>query len=98
MGTHSKPENPPEANLETTATARRPLPWLDWQVGERVVVRYRLEDGRHDALGHLLEVAPTHVTVNTRRGVVKVLAETMVTGKRVPEAPFPVHYPGTPAV
>lgn len=70
---------------------------MSWRVGQRVVVRYRLEDGRHDALGHLLEVAPTHVTVNTRRGVVKVLAETMVTGKLVPESPFPVEYPGTPA-
>lgn len=95
MSTQRKLENTCQSDSSTDFTSQ--LPWMSWQVGQRVVVRYRLEDGRHDALGHLLEVAPTHVTVNTRRGVVKVLAETMVTGKLVPESPFPVHYPGTPA-
>lgn len=92
MDTHAKLEQPESASSSGSSAE---LPWMSWRVGQRVVVRYRLEDGRHDALGHLLEVAPTHVTVNTRRGVVKVLAETMVTGKLVPESPFPVHYPGT---
>ena len=63
-------------------------PSLQWQVGQRVVVRYRKPDGLYDALGHLTEVAPTHVTVNTRKGLVTVPASVMVTGKRVPESPF----------
>ncbi|MDO5719475.1 MAG: hypothetical protein Q4P05_01935 [Actinomycetaceae bacterium] len=64
------------------------LPWMRWQVGQRVVLRYRLADGLHDALGHLTEIATDHVTVATRRGEVIVRAETMVTGKLVPESPF----------
>lgn len=64
------------------------LPWMQWEIGQRVVVRYRLSDGLYDALGHLTEVAPDHVTVKTRRGDVTVRAETMVTGKIVPESPF----------
>lgn len=61
-----------------------PLPWLAWEPGTRVVVRYRLADGLHDALGDLLEVAADHVTVRTRRGDIRVEASTMVTGKKVP--------------
>lgn len=64
-----------------------PLPWLEWAVGERVVVRYRAEDGVHDALGDLLDVRPDGVTVRTRRGDVAVHARQMITGKRVPPAP-----------
>lgn len=64
------------------------LPWMQWKVGQRVVVRYRLPDGLYDALGHLTDVAPDHVTVATRRGDVTVHANTMVTGKIVPESPF----------
>lgn len=66
------------------------LPWLSWQKGERVVLRYRLEDGLHDALGEVVESAFDHVSINTRRGIVRVEASTMVTGKRVPPPPtFP---------
>lgn len=72
---------------DTGKTAPK-LPWMDWKVGERVVVRYRKPDGFYDALGHLTEVAPDHVTVNTRKGLVTVPANVMVTGKRVPESPF----------
>lgn len=65
------------------------LPWMRWSVGERVVVRYRLADGLHDALGYLTQVTPDAVTVATRhRGSVRVEAHTMVTGKRVPPSPF----------
>ena len=61
---------------------------MAWSPGERVVVRYRDDDGSpRDALGHLLEVAPDHVTVQTKRGVVVVHARTMITGKKVPPAP-----------
>ena len=63
------------------------LPWMSFAVGERIVIRYRLADGLHDALGEALEVAPTHVTVATRRGPVRVDARTMVTGKRGPPPP-----------
>ena len=64
-----------------------PLPWMRFEVGQRIVIRYRLADGLHDALGEALEVAPTHVTVATRRGPVRVDAATMVTGKVVPPPP-----------
>ncbi|MGO3797075.1 MAG: putative acetyltransferase [Pauljensenia sp.] len=57
---------------------------MAWEPGTRVVVRYRLADGLHDALGDLLEVAADHVTVRTRRGDIRVEASTMVTGKKVP--------------
>ncbi|SNU02205.1 hypothetical protein SAMN06298212_1288 [Ruaniaceae bacterium KH17] len=64
------------------------LPWMAWQPGERVVVRFRDDDGRPtDALGTLLEVAPDHVTVQTKRGDVVVHARTMITGKKVPPPP-----------
>ena len=63
------------------------LPWMRFEVGQRIVIRYRLSDGLHDALGEALEVAPTHVTVATRRGPIRVDARTMVTGKRVPPPP-----------
>ena len=76
----------------TQFSARSPgaipaLPWMQFRVGERVVIRYRLADGLHDALGEATEVAPTHVSVATRRGPVRVDARTMVTGKRVPPPP-----------
>lgn len=64
------------------------LPWLKWHVGQRVVVRRRENDGFYDALGDLLEVSPTHVVVQTRRGPVRVDAEKMVTGKIVPPPRF----------
>ena len=65
-----------------------PLPWLQWQKGERVVLRYRLDDGLHDALGNVVEVESDHVSIETRRGIVRVEARTMVTGKRVPPPPM----------
>lgn len=64
-----------------------PLPWLEWTPGDRVVVRYRLDDGLHDALGYLVETDVDHVVVDTRRGRVRIEAITMVTGKRVPPPP-----------
>lgn len=62
--------------------------WSDWQVGERVVVRYRLEEGGFsDALGELVRVAADGVDVVTRRGVVRVAAGDIALGKRVPPPP-----------
>ncbi len=63
------------------------LPWLQWTPGERVVLRYRLPDGLHDALGILMETTIDYVVIQTRRGPVRVEAATMVTGKKVPSAP-----------
>ena len=76
----------------TQFSARSPgaipaLPWMQFRVGERVVIRYRLADGLHDALREALAVAPTHVSVAPRRGVVRVDARTMVAGKRAPPPP-----------
>ncbi|MDC4232615.1 hypothetical protein M3T53_02655 [Actinomyces sp. B33] len=68
----------------------RALPWMQWEAGERVVLRYRLADGLHDALGTVVQVAADHVSIETRRGLVRVEASTMVTGKRVPPAPVPL--------
>ncbi|QDC24011.1 hypothetical protein FE374_04640 [Georgenia yuyongxinii] len=73
--------------MTTDDGAPPPLPWLQWRVGERVVVRYRVPDGFSDALGELLEVHPDRVVVGTRRGPVEVPATAMVTGKRVPPPP-----------
>ncbi len=69
-----------------SATPPPSLPWLQWVPGDRVVVRYRADDGVHDALGTLLEVTPHFVVVDTRRGRVTVQASTMITGKKVPPA------------
>ncbi|MFD1717068.1 hypothetical protein [Georgenia deserti] len=71
----------------TDTAPSSPPPWTRWQIGERVVVRYRAEDGLHDALGDLLDVAEDGVVVRTRRGDVRVPGEAMVTGKRVPPPP-----------
>ena len=84
---HTESEGARE-EISTRAPGAIPqLPWMSFAVGERIVIRYRLADGLHDALGEALEVAPTHVTVATRRGPVRVDARTMVTGKRVPPPP-----------
>ena len=90
---HAIPGNPsaeattvPSGDDQLAAAIAR-LPWMRLELGSRVVVRYRLEDGLHDALGILLEKAPTHVVIDTRRGRVTVDARTMVTGKQVPPPP-----------
>ena len=64
--------------------------WRTWQVGERVVVRYRIEDPSYsftDALGELSRVDDTGVEVITRRGPVSVPAERIEIGKKVPPPP-----------
>lgn len=61
-----------------------PLPWMSWEVGQRVVVRYRDTDGgSRDALGTLVETAPDHVVIDARRGRVRVEASQMIVGKVV---------------
>ncbi len=67
--------------------------WLAWSVGERVVVRYRIErtrdggPGHTDALGDLVACSPDGVTVRTRTGDVVIPAEAIAVGKRVPPPP-----------
>lgn len=60
-----------------------PLPWLAWETGDRVVVRFRDGGGLRDALGTLLETEPDHVVIDTKRGPVRVEATTMVVGRKV---------------
>lgn len=85
-------DNEHMSNIDESDGARRtppPLPWMAWSVGDRVVVRYRDTDGLvTDALGHLLDVAPGYVVVDTKRGPVRVEARTMITGKKVPPSPW----------
>lgn len=69
------------------AQTNPPLPWMEWKVGQRVVLRRREADGLYDALGEVLEVNPNYVTIQTRKGPVTVPAHKMVTGKRVPAPP-----------
>ncbi|WRS30265.1 hypothetical protein U6G28_00785 [Actinomycetaceae bacterium MB13-C1-2] len=68
-------------------TTPPPLPWMEWRIGDRVVVRYREPDGVHDALGTLLEREPGYVVIEARRGKVRVEANTMITGRRVTPVP-----------
>ena len=64
--------------------------WRQWQVGERVVVRFRVAAGGYsDALGELLRVDTSGLEVSTRRGPVSVPAADIVLGKRVPPPPPP---------
>lgn len=57
-------------------------------VGDRVVVRYRLADGRAtDALGLLLEASATTLVVEGVRGVEMIEVDAVITAKRVPPAP-----------
>jgi len=68
-------------------------PWLAWSVGDRVVVRYRIErardggPGHTDALGDLVSCSPDGVTVRTRTGDVVIPAAAIAVGKRVPPPP-----------
>ena len=56
--------------------------------GQRVVVRYRLPDGRAtDALGTLLSATETHLVVDGKRGVETIAIADVVAAKQVPPAP-----------
>ncbi|HEX5729331.1 hypothetical protein [Microbacterium sp.] len=59
-------------------------------IGTRVVVRYRLDDGRAtDALGHLRARDAEHVVVETKRGPDSVALSTVIAAKEVPPPPPP---------
>ena len=56
--------------------------------GDRVVVRYRLPDGRAtDALGILLEATATQLVVDGKRGVETISVDDVIAAKRVPPPP-----------
>jgi len=81
------------AEGNVTEEDERPF-WRHWQVGERVVVRYRTPDGMYsDALGELARVDDDGVDVITRRGLVTVQANTIAIGKKVPPPPQRRHRP-----
>lgn len=55
------------------------------EVGMRVVIRYRLDDGRAtDALGELTSLTPTHAVVATKRGPEHIEVERILLAKEVP--------------
>jgi hypothetical protein len=54
----------------------------------RVVVRYRLPDGRAtDALGTLLSATETHLVVDGKRGAETIAVADVVAAKEVPPPP-----------
>ena len=56
--------------------------------GMRVVVRYRLPDGRvTDALGVLLSADETHLVVDGKRGVETIAIADVIAAKPVPPPP-----------
>jgi len=55
--------------------------------GTRVVVRYRIEGGYTDALGHLLACDAGSCTVRTRQADVVITLGRVVAAKEVPPAP-----------
>ncbi|MBU1588397.1 MAG: hypothetical protein KKH51_10685 [Actinobacteria bacterium] len=58
------------------------------EIGQRVVVRYRLPDGRAtDALGMLLSANATHLVVDGKRGVETIAVADVIAAKRVPPPP-----------
>ncbi|ROS72249.1 hypothetical protein EDF24_3509 [Curtobacterium sp. PhB130] len=61
----------------------------DAALGERVVVRAHDGDGARDALGELAARTPDSVTIDTRRGPVRVALADVVAAKRVPPPPAP---------
>lgn len=61
-------------------------PWMQWHPGDKVVVRYHESDGVHDALGILIDNAAEYVVIRAKRGIVKVEATQMITGKLIARA------------
>ncbi|TLM85546.1 hypothetical protein FDW83_03995 [Pseudarthrobacter sp. NamE2] len=55
--------------------------------GTRVVVRYRIEGGLTDALGHLVSCDAGDCTVRTRQADVVIPLAAVVAAKEVPPAP-----------
>ena len=61
---------------------------MTFQVGARVVVRYRLPDGRAtDALGILLSADADELVVDGKRGTETIAVADIIAAKEVPPAP-----------
>lgn len=61
---------------------------LALDVGMRVVIRYRLDDGRAtDALGELTSLTTSHAVVATKRGPESIDIARIIAAKQVPPAP-----------
>lgn len=61
---------------------------LPFSVGDRVVVRYRLADGRAtDALGMLTAMTAEHLVVEGVRGVEEIPLDAVLLAKPVPPRP-----------
>jgi hypothetical protein len=59
------------------------------ELGTRIVVRQRQEDGFTDALGILHSRTPHHCVIDTKRGLVTVALADVVAAKKVPPPPPP---------
>jgi hypothetical protein len=57
------------------------------EVGMRVVIRYRLNDGATDALGYLQFLDETHCVVETKRGLARIALSDVIAAKEVPPPP-----------
>lgn len=68
---------------------RRGRPLAATDVGQRVVVRHRLDDGRAtDVLGELIELTDQHLVVRDRFGALhRIVSVEIVAAKVVPPAP-----------
>ena len=75
----------PNENGIPAMTSVHPLDRL--RVGMRAVVRHRLDDGLSDALGEVVALDDSSVSVATRRGVRVVPRGAVVAAKEVPPAP-----------
>jgi len=64
-----------------------PTFWQEWEIGQRVTVRYRIEGGFSDALGYIRRIDSTGMDIETKRGLVTVPAKLITIGKRVPPPP-----------
>ncbi|HOB56472.1 MAG TPA: hypothetical protein PKY48_06755 [Rhodoglobus sp.] len=63
---------------------------VNLEPGMRVVIRYRLDDGRAtDALGILLSLTSSHAVVDTKRGAESIELVRVIASKVVPPPPRP---------
>jgi hypothetical protein len=59
------------------------------QLGSRLVVRKRIDDGFSDALGYLRACTETECVIETKRGLVTIPLSEVVAAKEVPPPPAP---------
>lgn len=67
-----------------------PVPWRDWTVGSRVMVRRHIDDPQHkftDVLGVIVTTDADGLVLDTRKGEVFVPGEMIFQGKPIPPPP-----------